>query len=93
VGLEVEGLDELAHQVAARCRAVGLAGDEKKFRAHITIGRVRQGRRVRLDPESLPQVDPLNFSLGGFSLVASTLTPQGPIYRELAAFSLAGGER
>ena len=50
IALEVvpaEPLDELASAVEAGVRAAGLDPEERRFRAHLTLARIRRGRSAR----------------------------------------------
>lgn len=84
-------LDELATRLDESVQAEGLAGpDRNPFTAHFTIGRVKDRqcgelasaiRRMTEEPVGEMVAD-------HFCLISSELTPQGPIYRELARFEL-----
>jgi len=64
--------------------------DNRDFRSHLTLARIKDrlsGFHVKLlqniDLNTLPAVQ-----VEGFSLMASELRPQGPLYRELAFYPL-----
>ena len=65
-----------------------LFSSEKRFHAHITLARVRD----IFDKEKLSeninsiQFEKLKFNVNGFKLMKSNLTPEGPVYIELAEF-------
>lgn len=86
LGLSDEGgaLKALAREVNGRLVRAGFGRADKPFRAHVTVGRVRRGRRIAWPTAS----DCLTISAPGFSiqqiaLLKSTLTPQGPVYTPL----------
>lgn len=56
---------------------------DKPAMVHVTIARFK--RKVRLPPIELRS---FGFTVESFALVDSRLTPQGPIYREVAEFEL-----
>ena len=60
----------------------GFDRDEKPFSPHLTIGRVKKYKKLKL-PDRVPDFDAVTFDAGGISLVKSVLTPQGPIYETL----------
>jgi RNA 2',3'-cyclic 3'-phosphodiesterase len=60
----------------------GFDRDEKPFSPHLTIGRVKKHKDLIM-PDRVPDFETVTFDVGGFSLVKSVLTPQGPIYETL----------
>lgn len=74
----------LAQDVYRAAWDVQIPFDEKKFRAHITLG-----RRVDLSPIRLNtiSVQRISFTVSGLTLYKSTLTPSGPIYTPLQFIS------
>lgn len=74
----------LAERVREGLAAKGLPFDAKPFRPHITLA-----RRVRLPKGRLPDLAfPLPADAARVGLFKSTLTPDGPIYKELYAVEL-----
>lgn len=70
-------------------RCLGLVPD-KPFSPHITLGRVREGCKVQISDALCRERD---YSGGAvqverFVCFGSTLTPKGPVYREIAGFYL-----
>ncbi len=66
--------------------------DDRPFRAHITLGRVRTSRNARELAELLRQSAAREFGklrLEEVKLKSSVLTPSGPVYRDLGAYRLA----
>ena len=88
-----EGLTNLARQVRSRLGKLGYK-DSKSFIPHLTISRIKW-----LEPEAKTALGKIiqsyeNTSFGiqhvdHFSLVKSTLTPQGPIYEAVEEFPLS----
>lgn len=77
-------LVELCDRVRAELVAAGIPFDSKPFRPHITLA-----RRARLPRGSMPElVFPLSARAARVTLFKSTLTQDGPIYKELYAVEL-----
>jgi len=59
--------------------------EKRPFKAHLTLGRVRQGRRVDELAAFLEsfRLDPIPLKLDRLVLFKSTLTPQGATYDRL----------
>jgi len=75
-------LDKLAADIRKVIEPLGLVPD-KPFTAHITLGRykippARLAERVKGNPNT--------FAVSHFELMASELTPKGPIHKSLARF-------
>jgi len=92
-GLEGETiiLTRIADHIQQAVRALGFEPDNKPFRAHLTLGRVRRGRSLprevisRIDRYELPM---MKLVLDRIVLYESKLTPSGPIYERLHESSL-----
>ncbi|MEN6477969.1 MAG: RNA 2',3'-cyclic phosphodiesterase [Rectinema sp.] len=80
------GLAETLRKCADAAHASGIAIDERPWRAHLTIGRVRSDR---LAERNFPPPPHLSFSPSGFTLMESFLRPSGPEYIRIAEFPLA----
>ena len=82
-------LRELHDRVMSRLRGAGVQPDRRRFRPHVTLARLSGGR----DPA--PALAALTgITLGpskphGFSLVQSTLHPDGALHETLATYPLA----
>ena len=66
--------------------------DDRPFRAHITLGRVRSGRNSNQLAELLAANSETSFGrvrLSTLKLKSSNLTPAGPIYRDLGEYLLS----
>jgi len=84
---------ELHQQVDDALSPLGFERDNRKFSAHATIARVKRPNSEinqilasRLLP--MKKVDLGDFLVDRFLLKKSTLTPQGPIYDDIATFNL-----
>jgi len=79
------GTAELGTLADCLSQSIGVLPD-KPFSPHITLGRVREGRRVLLSANR--DFSAGSFHVDGFSCVRSTLTPAGPVYSRVAFFPL-----
>jgi len=82
------GIDTLSQVAAATELAVqdlGFAVESKGFKAHLTLGRVRDRANPSLlvDLLSEYQLTPIPVQFDRVVLFKSTLTPRGPIYERL----------
>jgi 2'-5' RNA ligase len=94
----VTGKDEvsaLAKRVDDLLFAKKFPREERGFSPHVTIGRVKEpGEFGALwkTVEATPFVG-MNVDAHQVLLIHSTLTPQGPVYKDLAVFPLRGGAK
>lgn len=74
-----------------RLAPLGWPPEDKPFSAHLTIGRVGDGRLPATMNWNLP-ISPLPFTVQEIHLIESRLTPKGPIYtrRHTAVLRLPG---
>jgi 2'-5' RNA ligase len=92
VGLKDEtgALQPLVQEIEDRLGAIGFAREERPFRAHLTIGRVRSGRNARELARKLTATDfPRHrFAVEQITLMRSDLKPTGAIYTPLHSAEL-----
>jgi 2'-5' RNA ligase len=90
-----EALAKLGQRVDAALEEAGLAPlDKKPFVAHLTIGRARSNRRLKVLVEALAQYEEVSVGplvLTSFALMSSQLGPEGPTYTVIEEFALGGG--
>ena len=94
--LPVRGLDRLAGAMTAATSHLGRPPERRPFRAHLTLARVRSGRRApRLDrlvewPFGVGSPPPFaeRFEVREIQLVRSTLRPSGAVYDVVARHTL-----
>jgi 2'-5' RNA ligase len=84
-----EALETLAQDLDMAYRKSGFGRADKPFRAHLTVGRVRQGWNVDGGRIAGLNYESQTFILGGISVVKSQLTPKGPVYSSLAETPLS----
>ncbi|MHC1593564.1 MAG: RNA 2',3'-cyclic phosphodiesterase [Methermicoccaceae archaeon] len=85
----------LFEQVENALFSVGVKRETRQFHAHLTLARVKRltGEDAALLESLIERHESTHFGEFGvneFVLVQSTLTPEGPIYRELERFPLEG---
>ncbi len=96
VGVAGPGLDILHELQQAIAQAVTDAGypPDDRFHPHVTLGRLKTGKKHRDAPDVTPQVNHFrtwsagNFEVAAVVAYASTLTPEGPDYMSLATAPL-----
>lgn len=91
VGLDgqVDALRRLKEDLDEALSPLGWEPEDKRFRAHLTLGRVkRQHREIEL-PWGTPVV-PAAWQVGGLHLIESQLRPAGPLYTIRHSGHLAG---
>lgn len=86
---DVDGLTHVYEAVTAATEPLGFVPEQKKFRPHLTLGRVRNEAtpaQVSMLADALigiPPPEPLSWQCKPPLLFHSTLTPRGPIYRKV----------
>jgi RNA 2',3'-cyclic 3'-phosphodiesterase len=94
IGLDAgrEPLELLARSLDEALRREGFGPPDKPFRAHLTLGRVREpgggggGVAGGLSGERAPG----RFTVAALTVVHSTLDPRGSVYRPLGQYPLRG---
>jgi len=84
-------ISPVANLVISSLEGIG-ERDDRPFRAHITLGRVRSGRNSRELAELLTTNRERTFGkvrLSALKLKSSMLTPAGPIYKDLGEYPLS----
>ena len=92
-----EALAALGQKLDAALDEAGLAPPDKKpFVPHLTLGRARSNRRLKVMVEALAQFESVAVGpllLTSFALMSSQLGPEGPTYTVIEDFPLAGGDK
>lgn len=80
------GLDELGRIVDLECCGAGFEREERTFKPHITIGRIREvrGAGALIALHRNTHFDSAAFEISSVTLFESTLRPTGSIYIPLA---------
>ena len=90
---DTERLCTLQKKLDGDFAAIGFPVEERPFRAHLTLARIKDSRGITGISEALTKYG--TFTAGEFNcteliLFQSRLTPQGAIYTKLAEFTLSG---
>lgn len=96
VGGELMAANQLAISVDQQLyHQLNIPPDSKR-KWHLTLGRIRSDRNWEVLQPGLSTIfSPLQgkkWQINSFSLYQSTLTPKGPIYKQLGTFSLLVGK-
>ena len=89
---DVEKLITLQRKLDSDFTAIGFPAEDRSFKAHLTLARIKDPRDITGVSEALKKYD--SFKAGEFVtdkllLFQSTLSPQGAIYTKLAEFALS----
>ncbi|MCD6248922.1 MAG: RNA 2',3'-cyclic phosphodiesterase [candidate division Zixibacteria bacterium] len=81
----IEFIDDLAQDIDHQMIKLHFEKEKRPFKPHLTLGRVRQGRRVDklVDHLQTFELKPIPLTLYRVVLFKSTLTPKGAIYERL----------
>lgn len=88
-------LADLAARIDAQLSDIGFPKETRKFSAHLTIGRVREGRSINGFAQAAKSLNPARVGaqrVESVALIESRLTPAGPIYALQRSVALAGSE-
>jgi len=90
---DVEKLVTLQKKLDSDFADIGFPAEERPFKAHLTLARIKDSREITGMNEALKKHD--SFTAGEFVtdklfLFQSNLSPQGAVYTKLAEFALGG---
>ncbi len=83
-------LRTLVERLEHRLRRLGVPLEKRRYRPHLTLGRVRSGSEELAAAHLGNAPLPLPVDLTRLVLFESRLHPEGPVYTALAEFPLAG---
>lgn len=94
LGGDTSTLQATVDQIERGVRELGFAPETKKFKPHLTLGRVREPRGTEALMMAVQQFrpSPIAVVLDRLVLFKSTLTPQGSIYERLHERALGCAE-
>ena len=91
---DLDALSELQESVESGMAELGFSRERRPFRAHLTIGRVRDGTRPQQRQSiadavlSMPALDVQSWEAESVHLIRSNLLPQGAVYTSLGSAQL-----
>ena len=95
--VDAEDTPTTAHELAGRLNEdltdIGIAREERGFRSHITIGRVRRPQPMPTFEKRLAAVMDRDFgtmTVSDVVLIRSDLRPDGPVYTPVKRVTLSG---
>lgn len=68
--------------------AIGFAAEQRRFRPHVTVGRVPRGTRIDTREALEPPPPKLCFAARGLTLYRSRTTPEGARYERISGVEL-----
>ncbi len=83
-------LSRLADELEAAVEPLGIAREERAFRPHVTLARIKRPGNAR-DLLEAAKLEPLALSFTELRLYESALSSEGGVYTVLRALPLAGG--
>jgi 2'-5' RNA ligase len=83
-------LSRLADELEAAVEPLGIAGEERAFRPHVTLARIKRPGNAR-DLLEAARLVPLALSFAELRFYESALSSDGGVYTVLQASPLAGG--
>ena len=88
---DVEKLSALQKQLDSDFAGIGFPGEDRPFRAHLTLARIKDPRSVSGISEALTKHNAFiagEFTCKELVLFQSRLTTQGAVYTKLAVFPM-----
>lgn len=82
-------LTRLHDTITRACRRAGIELQKRRFRPHVTLGRLRPGAAPPPLPSGLTETDLPDLLVAGIALYGSTLHPKGARHEILADYPLS----
>jgi 2'-5' RNA ligase len=92
---DTDGLARLQQKVEAVCQQFGFAPEDRPFRPHLTLGRVRGKRNLQplLDCIKIDSERECSFDADCYHVYKSTLKPHGAVYSVLKTITWGRGNQ
>jgi len=90
---DVEKLSVLQKQLDSDFASIGFPREDRPFRAHLTLGRIKESGGLSGISETMAKYSAFTageFTCKEFVLIQSKLSPQGAVYTKLAEFPFKG---
>ena len=87
---ESDSLRALNDILESRCERVGFQREERAFKPHLTLGRIRdeRGTQELISEHAKTQIEPVEWEVREIVLYESELRPTGSVYSKLKTFKL-----
>lgn len=85
-----DALSSLQRQIEAAARDLGFEPEERPFRPHVTLARLKRADARTVHAYLRSHDTEAAFAAEAFHLYASTLTPSGAVHERLVTFALRG---
>ncbi len=87
-----ESFAELGSFLDADCENLGVVRENRPFRPHITIGRIRSQKGIQplIAEHRKSIIKPVEFDVNAIVIYESTILRTGSVYTKLASFPLSG---
>ncbi len=96
IGVRHKGtpLISLAANIEQQLLIRGFPKEERRFKPHLTLGRIKEQRRIARVAEAINRYSfpNISFQVSGIDVMKSQLTPRGPIYTSLKTIPLNSAE-
>lgn len=94
LGGDIDAMAELARKVDAACEGLGFKPEDRPFKPHLTLGRVKSSKGSKALMDALKSFE--NVELGGFkaesvSIMKSELKPSDAVYTQIQEIKLKAG--
>jgi len=88
----IDKLEAIASEIDNEMSELGFEKENRKFKSHLTLGRVKDNRDLYYLTKYLEsyRIEPQDILYDNIVLFKSTLTPDGPIYERLCEVNLGG---
>jgi 2'-5' RNA ligase len=92
---QLQPMAALYRRLSEKLSGLGIAGEKRPFRGHLTIGRVKGRPDIRLLKERMTELEHVEstlFPADSLCLFKSDLTPGGAVYTSLVKVRTAGAD-
>jgi 2'-5' RNA ligase len=92
---EIEKAVEIQRRLDGRLAAIGFGREEKPFRPHLTVGRIKSNKKTRelIALAEAYQLPDLSFDVKEMVVMKSELRREGALYTCLAKATMGGSDR
>ena len=90
---DTDRLAEIHNDIETVCEEFGIERDKRRFKPHLTIGRVRHGGAdpTLVERHLKAEVEPVEFNVSAIVVYESRLHPTGSVYSVIGRAALSAG--